>query len=99
MDWEEEGEERAGLCLFSRSVLTYCFSLPQRVAAGWTGAGESGLFAEQPSKCTLWALHKFPALSQRYIAYVPASLPSEFTSFVFKLSGIFSLPLPKAVRN
>lgn len=41
----------------------------------------------------------FQLLSQRYIAYVPASLPSEFTSFVFKLSGIFSLPFPKAVRN
>lgn len=38
-------------------------------------------------------------LCPRYIAYVPALLPSELTSFVFKLSGIFSLPLPKAVRN
>lgn len=60
--WRERGGSRAGFCLFSKSTLTYCFSSPQRVAAGWTEDGESGLFADQLSKCTLWSVHKFPDL-------------------------------------
>lgn len=50
------------VCAYSKSALTYCFSPLQRVAAGWTEDGESGLFAAQLSKCTLWSLHKFPDL-------------------------------------
>lgn len=60
--WGERGSSSAGLCLFSKSALAYCFSPLQRVAAGWTEDGESGLFADQLSKCTLWSLHKFPDL-------------------------------------
>lgn len=49
------------MCLFNK-VLSSLASPLLRVAAGWTEGGESGLFADQLSKCTLWSLHKFPAL-------------------------------------
>jgi len=62
LGWGGEGASGTGLYLFSRSAFTYCFSPLQRVAAGWTEDGESGLFADQLSKCTLWSLHKFPDL-------------------------------------
>lgn len=50
------------ICAYLAKVLSSLASPLSRVAAGWTEDGESGLFADQLSKCTLWSLHKFPAL-------------------------------------